>query len=253
MSRLLIISNRLPFTLEKVTDEVVIRQSSGGLVSAIKSFFEKANSSGERYTDKIWIGSMEAAEEDWQVVLRSGAVPPDFGIVPIFPEKAMYDDYYNGFSNSTLWPLFHYFPSLVENKKEYFEAYRRINELFADKVLEIAQPGDVIWVHDYQLMMLPGLLRSRIPDASIGFFLHIPFPSYELLRMMPSTWKRAILEGVLGADLVGFHTHDYVQHFIQSAKMIVQAESQFTTIQYMDRMIRVDSFPIGIDYQKFRE
>ena len=177
----------------------------------------------------------------------------DFTIVPIFPDKDVYNDYYNGFSNSTLWPLFHYFPSLIENKREYFTAYKKINELFAEKILEILEPNDVVWIHDYQLMLLPQLLRQQRPDATIGFFLHIPFPSYELLRLMPTEWKRSILEGILGADLVGFHTHEYVQHFIQSAKMIVKAESQFNVIQYKDRIIKTDLFPIGIDYQKFRD
>ncbi|HEU0110959.1 MAG TPA: bifunctional alpha,alpha-trehalose-phosphate synthase (UDP-forming)/trehalose-phosphatase, partial [Flavisolibacter sp.] len=132
-------------------------------------------------------------------------------------------------------------------------AYKKINELFAEKILEILEPNDVVWIHDYQLMLLPQLLRQQRPDATIGFFLHIPFPSYELLRLMPTEWKRSILEGILGADLVGFHTHEYVQHFIQSAKMIVKAESQFNVIQYKDRIIKTDLFPIGIDYQKFRD
>ena len=253
MSRLLIISNRLPFAIEKTDDEIVVRQSSGGLVSAIKSYFEQKNVDSQVYSEKIWVGSMEATEEDWQQAQQMNAVDNDFKIIPVFPEKEIYDNYYNGFSNSTLWPLFHYFPSLVENKKEYFNAYKKINQLFADKLLQIIEPGDVIWVQDYQLMLLPQMLRQKVPDATIGFFLHIPFPSYEIFRMMPTDWKRAILEGVLGADLVGFHTHDYVQHFIQSAKMILKVESQFNNIQYKDRLIKTDLFPIGIDYQKFRE
>lgn len=252
MSRLLIISNRLPFSIEKLEGELVVRQSSGGLVSAIKSYFEKKHHDKESFSEKIWIGSMDSCEEDWRLAEKSGALDNDFGIVPIFPDKTIYNDYYNGFANSTLWPLFHYFPSLVENKKNYFEAYKKINQLFADKISELIKPGDVIWVHDYQLMLLPQMLRQKLPDATIGFFLHIPFPSYEIFRLMPSDWKRALLEGMLGADLVGFHTHDYVQHFIHSAKMILQVESQFSDIQYKSRLIKTDLFPIGIDYQKFR-
>src|SRR5215207_1197604 len=253
MSRLIIISNRLPFTIERVGEEIVVRQSSGGLVSAIKSYFEQGKDSSTAYTDKVWIGSMDASPEDWKLAMESGTMRCDFKVVPIFPERSVYDDYYNGFSNSILWPLFHYFPSLVENKAEYFEAYKRINRLFADAIFEYYQPGDVVWIHDYQLMLLPELLRSKIPDATIGYFLHIPFPSYEIFRLMPTEWKKQILDGVLGADLVGFHTHDYVQHFIQSSKMILQAESQFNYIQYNNRLIKVDLFPIGIDYQRFRD
>ncbi|HET7898460.1 MAG TPA: trehalose-6-phosphate synthase, partial [Flavisolibacter sp.] len=128
-----------------------------------------------------------------------------------------------------------------------------INQLFAEKIIQLYQPGDVIWVHDYQLMMLPQILREKLPDATIGFFLHIPFPSYEIFRLLPTKWKRAILHGMLGADLVGFHTHDYAQHFIQSCKMILRVENHYTNILYKDRLIHCDLFPIGIDYKRFRD
>ena len=250
MSRLLIISNRLPFSIEKDGDEVLVRQSSGGLVSAIKSYFERENSD---FAERIWVGSMDAAEEDWVLARESGKFPKDFGIEAIFPDAAVYKNFYNGFSNSTLWPLFHYFPSLVEFKKEYFEDYRTINQMFADRIAAIYQPGDVIWVHDYQLLMLPDMLRRVLPNATIGFFLHIPFPSYEIFRLLPTEWKKRMMQGMMGADLIGFHTHDYVQHFIQTAKMVLQVENQFNNIYYGSRMIKADQFPIGIDFMKFRE
>ncbi len=252
MSRLLLISNRLPFSIKKTSDYVSLRQSSGGLVSAIKSYFEKGSEGTQQYTNKVWIGSLDAEESDWQQAKESGTLPTDFGIEPIFINKEIYNDYYNGFSNSTLWPLFHYFPSLVIYQKEYFEAYIKANEIFAQKIIDVYQEGDVIWIHDYQLMMVPQLVRKALPDAVIGFFLHIPFPSYELFRIMPSVWKKELLTGILGADLIGFHTHDYVQHFIQSVKMILQAENNFNTIQYNGRLVKAELFPIGIDYEKFR-
>jgi trehalose 6-phosphate synthase/phosphatase len=252
MSRLLVISNRLPFSITRLGDEITVRQSSGGLVSAIKSYFESEKNESEKYTDKIWIGSVDAPQEDWQMAEEQNTVQSDFGIVPIFLDKNIYDSYYNGFANSTLWPLFHYFPSLVEYMDEYYQSYKIANELFAEKIIETYQPGDVIWIHDYQLMLVPQIVREALPDATIGFFLHIPFPSYELIRIMPTAWKKEILRGVLGADLIGFHTHDYVQHFIQSAKMILQVENSFNTIQYDSRIIKADLFPIGIDYKKFR-
>jgi len=251
MSRLIIISNRLPFSIETTDGDLLVRQSSGGLVSAIKSYFEKG-SSMQDFTQRFWVGSMDAEQEAWNEASKGGKLDNGFTIVPVFPEKKLYDKYYNGFSNSTLWPLFHYFPSLVVNNSSSFEAYKQVNQQFAEAVAGIYQPGDVIWVHDYQLMLLPQMLRERMPDASIGFFLHIPFPSYEIFRLLSSSWKRALLEGILGADLVGFHTHDYVQHFIQSAKMILQAESHFNTVLYRNRLIKADLFPIGIDYEKFR-
>lgn len=230
----------------------MVRQSSGGLVSALKSYFEKKAKGQDGYSAKVWIGSVEASEEDWKIIEDMGAIQEDFGIVPIFIEKEIYDGYYNGFSNSTLWPLFHYFPSLVEYKKENYDAYVKANDAFVEKILSVYQEGDVIWVHDYQLMLLPQMIRDRLPGATIGFFLHIPFPSYELFRLLPAVWKKDLLKGMLGADLIGFHTHDYVQHFIQSAKMIVSVENQFNTIQYQNRLVKADLFPIGIDFQKFR-
>jgi trehalose 6-phosphate synthase/phosphatase len=252
MSRLIIISNRLPYAVERTGNEINVRQSSGGLVSAIKSFFERSDESGA-YSGKIWVGSVDITEEDWKAAKAGGHLEAEFGIEPVFPDATVYSNYYNGFSNSTLWPLFHYFPVFVEYKKENFDDYRRINQLFADRIAAIYQPGDVIWVHDYQLMMVPDLLRKVLPDATIGFFLHIPFPSYEIFRLLPTDWKKQLMQGMMGADLIGFHTHDYVQHFIQSAKMILQVESQFNSIYYGNRMVKADQFPIGIDYTKFRE
>ena len=251
MSRLIIISNRLPFNIERQNGEIVIRQSSGGLVSAIKSYIER-NKIHHNYTDKLWIGSMEGNESDWKDAMQNGMVTDDFSMKPIFPDSTVYTNFYKGFSNSTVWPLFHYFPSLVEYQTEYFEAYKTINQLFADHLLQIYEPGDIVWIHDYQLMLLPDMLRRVLPEATIGFFLHIPFPSYEIFRLLPTDWKKQLMQGMMGADLIGFHTHDYVQHFIQSAKMVLQVESQFSTVYYGNRMVTVDLFPIGIDYQKFR-
>lgn len=252
MARLLVISNRAPFSIDKVGEDIVVRQSSGGLVSALKSYFEKKGGGTEAFERRMWIGSVDASPEDWQVVEDMGAIQEDFELVPVFIDKEVYEAYYNGFSNSTLWPLFHYFPSLVEVKKEYWDAYVKANDAFVDKILSVYQEGDVIWVHDYQLMLLPQMIRDRLPEASIGFFLHIPFPSYEIFRLLPTSWKKDLLKGLLGADLIGFHTHDYVQHFIQSAKMILSVENQFNTVHYQNRIIKADLFPIGIDYQKFR-
>ncbi|MGZ3937752.1 MAG: bifunctional alpha,alpha-trehalose-phosphate synthase (UDP-forming)/trehalose-phosphatase [Flavisolibacter sp.] len=252
MPRLIIVSNRLPFAVENQDGEISVRQSSGGLVSAIKSYIER-NKEQYHFADKVWIGSMDCNEEDWRTAVERGLVPDDIDVQPIFPERTAYTNFYSGFSNSVLWPLFHYFPSLVEFKKEYFKDYKRINQLFADTIKQAYQQGDVIWIHDYQLIMVSDMLRRVLPDATIGFFLHIPFPSYEIFRLLPREWKQQLLQGMMGADLIGLHTHDYGQHFIQSAKMILQVESQFNAVYYGNRMVRVDQFPIGIDYQKFRD
>jgi trehalose 6-phosphate synthase/phosphatase len=252
MSRLIIISNRLPFSVENTEGEVKLRQSSGGLVSALKSYFEKNSQGSKSFTEKVWVGSADFSSGDWEQT-KSGMQAVDFKIEPLFIEEDTYNNYYNGFSNSTIWPLFHYFPSITSFIKEHYSAYYKVNQLFAEKIASIMQPGDVVWIHDYQLMVLPQLLRKIRPEATIGFFLHIPFPSYEIFRLIPRQWKQDILEGILGADLVGFHTIDYAQHFIQSVKMLLGVDNQYNLIQFKDRLVKVDLFPIGIDYNKFKE
>lgn len=252
MGRLIIVSNRLPFSIDRSHGVLSVRQSSGGLVSAIKSYFEGAKDN-HQFEGKIWVGTFDAPEAVWAEALEAGAIPSDFGIEPVFVPRQHYEAFYNGFSNATLWPLFHYFPSLVAYDPGCFEAYLHVNRLFAEQISHIYQPGDVVWVHDYQLLALPALVRAALPEATIGFFLHIPFPSYEIFRLLPTDWKRQILLGMLGADLIGFHTHDYVQHFMQSVKMVLKGDSQFNTIYIDNRMVRAELFPIAIDYHKFRQ
>jgi trehalose 6-phosphate synthase/phosphatase len=253
MSRLIIISNRLPFSVDRDGDKVSVRQSSGGLVSAIKSYFENTSEKEKTITEKLWVGVADFPQEDWRVVEKEQNEKGDFEVLPLFAfsDKQLYEDYYNGFSNSVLWPLFHYFSSLAEYKTNYFEAYMKVNLFFADQLTPILRPDDIIWIHDYQLMLLPQLLRGENPELSIGFFLHIPFPSYEIFRLLPTEWKKTLLQGVMGADLIGFHTHDYVQHFIQSVKMVLGVDNYFQNLQYQERLVKVDLFPIGIDFKKF--
>jgi trehalose 6-phosphate synthase/phosphatase len=251
MGRLIIISNRLPFSLDKEGDKVSLRQSSGGLVSAIKSFFENTAAQKGGITEKMWMGVADFPQEQWDQAVASSTAGQGFGVIPVFVDKELYHNYYNGFSNSVLWPLFHYFTSLADYENQYFDAYVQVNQLFAEKLLPLLEPDDQIWIHDYQLLILPHLLRTKRPDATIGFFLHIPFPSYEIFRLLPTEWKKTLLHGVMGADLIGFHTYDYVQHFLQSVKMLLGADSHFHNLQYMNRLIHIDLFPIGIDYDKF--
>ena len=253
MSRLIIVSNRLPFSVDKKGDDFIIRQSSGGLVSALKSYFEKNHPDSKKFKENIWVGSVDFSPQVWKKVKDKSIKTSNFRVEPIHIGQETYNNYYNGFANSTLWPLFHYFPFLAQYDKEFFEAYIQVNFLFAEKILSIAKKGDIIWIHDYQLMLLPQILRKKRSDLTIGFFLHIPFPSYEIFRLLPTSWKTAVLQGMLGADLIGFHTHDYVQHFIQSARMILKVDSQFNIIQYGKRLIKAELFPIGIDYEKFQD
>lgn len=250
--RLIVVSNRLPFQLQEKGERVVMKESDGGLVSALKSFFDAQD--GAEFESIWWIGSADFPEKRWK---KFAAQPSDqkqsFQVHPLFIDKKTYSKYYNGFCNATLWPLFHYFPSFVEFDEETFKSYEEVNQQFADTLTNILEPGDILWVHDYQLMLLPTLVRQKFPDATIGFFLHIPFPSFEVFRMLHRPWKEKIVNGLLGADLIGFHTHEYVQHFLKTVQMVSGYDHQFRTIFLSDRLVKADLFPLGIDFEKFHE
>jgi trehalose 6-phosphate synthase/phosphatase len=168
----------------------------------------------------------------------------------VFLSTADVRGFYAGFSNGTLWPLFHLFPRYAEFDQKYWDAYERVNRAYCDAVVDAVQPGDVVWIQDYQLLLLPGMLRERLPDATIGFFLHIPFPNPEVFRILP--WRREILQGLLGADVIGFHTYDYVRSFLSSARRVLGLEEQYGRLLVDGRMVTADAFPMGIDYERYR-
>ncbi len=242
MQRVLIVSNRLPVTVETRKRGLRFEPSIGGLATGLKSFYKSYNG--------IWIGwpginleKIKEEEQDVEARLLSESC------YPVFLSQQDIEDYYHGFCNKTIWPLFHYYPSYTVYSKDLWQAYERVNEIFADAVAEIAEQGDIIWIHDYHLMLLPKLVKERFPEASIGFFLHIPFPSFEMFRLLP--WRRQILDGLLGADLVGFHTYDYAQHFLNSVHRLLGYEDTMGQIVSTDRMIKADVFPMGIDYEEY--
>src|SRR5690606_13746398 len=154
---------------QEKNSKITLRESSGGLVTALKSYFE-TETGHQAFTDKIWVGSADFPEKRWQRYVAEKRNESAFKIEPLFIESKTYNRYYNGFCNATLWPLFHYFPSYVEYDEESFRCYEEVNRLFAEKLLSIIQPGDIIWVHDYQLFLLPGMIREKMPDVTIGFF-----------------------------------------------------------------------------------
>lgn len=252
--RLILISNRLPFNIIEKDSKIDFVPSAGGLVSSIKSYVEKSKASTDLSAEErpLWIGTSDVSEERFrQLHGTENLYHDDFELSPVFIPPAIYDKYYNGFCNDTIWPLFHYFPSYAKFSDEYFTNYVHANDIFCEKVLEVYRPGDIIWVHDYHLLLLPGLLRKHLPEAAIGFFLHIPFPSFELFRLIPSKWRKELLSGLLGADLVGFHTNDYVQHFLKSIREILGYDNTLRVVSTPDRSITVDTFPISIDFTKF--
>lgn len=252
MGRLIIVSNRLSFSLAKDGDELVFSPSAGGLATALTSYIERKRATDPGF-ECLWVGwpgaSVDESEQE-DVRRRMGAERQAY---PVFLTDQEIEAFYHGFSNSTLWPLFHYFPSYTQYDEEQFSAYRRANEAFAEAVLQVTRPGDVVWVHDYQLLLVPNLLRARAPNLSIGFFLHIPFPSFEVFRLLPTRWRKEILEGMLGADLVGFHTHDYTQYFLRSVFRTLGYEHHLGQIAIAEEVRSAETFPIGIDYDRFME
>lgn len=250
--RLVVVSNRLPFQLQEKKKSVFMKESDGGLVSALKSYFENEENKNS-FSSVVWIGSADFPEHRWQKYLENPRSSGSFEVDPIFVEARMYNKYYNGFCNATIWPLFHYFPSLVEFDEDTFHSYEEVNQLFAEKILSVLRPDDILWIHDYQLMKLPGLVREKLPDATIGFFLHIPFPSFEIFRLLHRPWKEKIIGGMLGADLIGFHTHEYVQHFLKTVQMVYGYDSQFRIILLREKGVKAEMFPLGIDFNKFHD
>ncbi|MDN7025019.1 bifunctional alpha,alpha-trehalose-phosphate synthase (UDP-forming)/trehalose-phosphatase [Methanoculleus sp. FWC-SCC1] len=245
MNRLLIVSNRLPISITKQKGEYSFQRSAGGLATGVGSFYKSYES--------LWIGwpgvnvrkNNQKEKDEICEALSAEQCHPVF--------LSPYDirNYYDGFCNNTIWPLFHYFNHFAEYDKHHWNVYKKVNESFCEAVLEVARPDDTIWVHDYHLMLLPQMLREELPDAAIGFFLHIPFPSYEIFRLLP--WRKEILEGLLGSDLVGFHTYDYLRHFLSSIRRILGYEHTLGDVTVGNRTVRVDMFPMGIDYQQFAE
>ena len=244
--RILIVAYRLPFKLVKKKGKYQAVQNAGGLVSAILSLSEKIAHTGKGSSKILWIGTGEKE-------LGEDNTNPHFDLFPVEIPHKINEKYYAGFCNNTVWPLFHYFPSRTVYETDYFEAYVKANDLFLKKLKEIIRPGDFIWIHDYQLFLLPGLVREVFPESNIGFFLHIPFPSFEIFRLLPRIWRESILKGMTGADVVGFHTNDYTQHFLKSVKRTLDHRVDKNFISVFGRMCKADAFPLGIDFDKFHD
>lgn len=242
--RLIVVSNRLPVTVTKDDNGVwKFRVSSGGLVSALAGVKNKV--------PFVWVGwtGTEVAASD-QNELRARLMEEN--CYPVFLSEYDANLYYNGFCNDVLWPLFHYVPLPIvsgdgERKFDfkYWDAYSKANHRFAEAVMQVYEPGDLVWVQDYHLMLLPSLLRKRLRDVTIGFFLHTPFPSSEVYRILPV--RNKVLQGVLAADLIGFHTYDYARHFLSVCTRILGLEASPKGVTYKDHFANVGIFPIGID------
>jgi trehalose 6-phosphate synthase/phosphatase len=242
VGRLIIVSNRLPINIEKKGNKYEFQPSVGGVATGLNSL--------KNFKEQIWVGwpgiTTEKIDKDKSKIEKE-LISRNY--YPVYLTKKDVDNYYQGFCNKTIWPLFHYFTEYAVYKRKMWESYVRVNELFCKAVLEIARPDDVIWVHDYQLFLLPRCLRRELPNSTIGFFLHIPFPSSEVFRLLP--WRNEILTGILGADLIGVHTYDYAHHLLRSISRLLGYEHDFGLINMDGRHVQVDTYPMGIDYDNF--
>ena len=240
-SRLLLASNRLPVAIEQTDSGHQVVPSSGGLARSLWPLHQKSTS--------IWVGwpgelpADPAARRHLLAELRALRLQP----IPLARELA--EGFYHGFSNSVLWPLLHYAVHLAVFDRSWWQSYLTVNRLYAAEVARLACPDDTIWVHDYHLMLLPDLLRRRLPEARIGFFLHTPFPSAEIFRVLP--WRYELLRGILGADLVGFHTYAYLEHFRIAAMRVLGLEGGIDHLQVDDRTVRMGTFPVGVEAEHF--
>jgi trehalose 6-phosphate synthase/phosphatase len=239
-SKTIIVSNRLPVKIAEVEGVYQLSSSEGGLATGLGSIYKKG--------ENIWIGwpGIEVPE-DRQEEVRSKLA--DLNLIPVFLTTEEINLYYEGFSNEVLWPVFHYMVTYAHFEQNYWNFYQRVNKKFAEVVLDHIQEDDTLWIHDYQLLLLPELIREQEANVTIGFFQHIPFPSYEIFRLIP--WREEIIKGMFGADLIGFHTFDDVRHFLSAASKIVISKYADNVILHNDRQIVVEAFPMGIDDAKY--
>ena len=238
MSRILIVSNRLPVTAKLEGERVVVDPSSGGLATGLRGLHERS--------DGLWIGwpgELPRLSAKRRRCLEQKLT--DSRLIPVFLDDHEVKGFYQDIANGVLWPLFSYILAELPLDTPSWETYRAVNEKIAEAVAEHWSPGDLVWVHDYHLMLVPRMLRERLPDAQIGFFLHIPFPSSEIIRMLP--WREEILDGLLGSDLIGLHTPSYLRHLSASLRGIMGLDVDVDQVRYAGREVRLGVFPMGVD------
>jgi trehalose 6-phosphate synthase/phosphatase len=238
----LIVANRLPFVIKK---DLSFERSPGGLVSGLLTFLKRA-----KIRNYKWIG-WPGKDIDKKKFPQVQAKCQRYKTYPVFISKKELDRFYNGFCNKTLWPLFHGFQSYVYYDKVFWNSYVSVNQTFCEEVSRFIKEDTIVWIHDYHFMLLPAMLRERFPNLMIGFFLHIPFPPPELFMQLP--WRKDLLEGLLGCDLIGFHAYEYTNNFLRTLSRTLGLEHKMGTLFYQNRYIKADTFPIGIDFELFNK
>jgi len=241
MSKTIIVSNRLPVKIKVEKGEFHTRPSEGGLATGLGSIYKEGNN--------IWLGwpglpiTKESDKEKVKTKLKKD------NMRPVFLTQTEIEEFYEGFSNETLWPNFHYFNQFAIYNSSLWKTYQKVNRKFAKEIAKVAAPDDTIWIHDYQLLLVPQMVRELFPHIGIGFFLHIPFPSFESFRLLP--WRRELLMGMLGSDFLGFHTYDDMRHFLSSVNRLAGVGNTNGKLTIDNRIVMADALPMGIDYEKY--
>ncbi len=238
MGKLIMVSNRLPIHIES---DGSTRRTMGGLASALEG--------AALEIEQVWVGWPGGAEEDFDDLEKVRSGMRASGVAPVFLTKEELDGFYEGYANSTLWPLLHYMVERARFSNQWWEAYRRVNQKFADVIMEVADEGDQVWIHDYHLFLVPSMLRGLNKGLRVGFFLHTPFSSSEIFRVLPE--RAAILNGVLGADVIGFHTYNYLRHFRSSLLRVLGWETEMEGLWHDGREVRMGVYPIGHNHAGF--
>jgi trehalose 6-phosphate synthase/phosphatase len=248
--RLIIVTNRLPVYFNETKKAMPV---TAGLAASMQTYLKcLRDAQCNKFTETLWVGVTGCSGETWSAAAED--IDHDFyNYLPVHVDRNAYHDYYHLISNTVIWPLFHYFPSYAYYDFDAYEQYIKVNEIFAVTLIKQVRDDDVIWIHDYHLLPLAAMLRKKLPGVSIGFFLHIPFPSYEIIRLMPKIWQQELIRGMLGADVIGFHTTDYAVHFLETATSVLGIAHEQKALVYEGRSIKVDAFPIGIDFNKFHD
>jgi len=243
MAELIIISNRLPVSIRKSGNNIEVYPSAGGLATGLSSYTKRR---GTKWIGWPGLPSDVLTEADRLQIIDKLR---EYHCCPVFLTQKQITEFYNGYSNGVLWPLFHDLPIHTGDSEKNWQAYQAVNHLFTDIALSLSAPGSTLWVHDYQLLLVPQYLRIERPNDRIGFFLHIPFP--EASSFTSSKHAASLLAGALGADLIGLHTDSYAKHFLQSCRQLELGDVNGDQVILPARTIRVTDFPMGIDYLKF--
>ena len=241
MGRLILVANRLPVSLDLSDGQVNVQDSSGGLATGMRGLGQQEQTSWIG-----WPGGMPSNDEQRAELDRKLA---EHSATPVYLSTQEAERFYEGMSNSVIWPLFHYLVDRLPLFVRDYDEYRAVNQRFADIVCEQATEDDSIWIHDYHLLLLPQLLRERLPRARIGFFLHIPFPSSEIFRLLPH--REELLRGMLGASVIGFHTFSYARHFSNALLGNLGVEPELDRVDVDGRNVSIGAFPMGIDVASF--